>query len=177
MPLVEQKHYVNHCLSFGSFSLTALVLSFRLRIKTFDCPYCIFNLSYHSRKFIAISLEFNQTFTVVFHSNTPHCRVHYVLFALAMTKHTCPSYQLHTFRFTGRCWYLSSLSSPEQLLSWLSDICIGIEESPDKRIHVIGDIFVVRSEWKNVTIAPPRPLLWYFIIPSECCNWLKHPTH
>lgn len=35
-------------------------------------------------------------------------------------------------------------------ISWLSDICIGIEESPDSRIHVNGDIFVVRSEWKNV---------------------------
>lgn len=52
-------------LSFGSFSLTALALSFRLRIKAFDFPYCMFNLSYHSRKFIAISLEINQTFIVI----------------------------------------------------------------------------------------------------------------
>lgn len=148
---MEQKHYVNHCLSFGSFSLTALVLSFRLRIKTFDCPYCIFNLSYHSRKFIAISLEFNQTFTVVFHSNTPHYRVHYVLFALAMTKHTCPSYQLNTFRFTG--WGVDIYHDFHHLNSYILTI---------RHMywywgkHVNAEIFVVRSEWKNVTIAPPR---------------------
>ena len=49
-----------HCLSFGP----SFVLSFPLRIKSFDYPFSIFKLFHSYRKFIAISL--------VFHSNSPH---------------------------------------------------------------------------------------------------------